>query len=144
MSVGDDRSSQGDRILLIELDTINCLLCCFCEHVQTFNLTSAMIFLSCRIQRNLAHQILALAFKMFMAASAALCFASFLLVPSPELRLKKKKHNKNNSLHAEKMWGLHRGLHSTKQSHCMYYIYTLGNKNIHCIQLYIEIKYHKN
>lgn len=90
MSLGDDRSSQGDRILLIELDTINCLLCCFCEHVQTFNLTSAMIFLSCRIQRNLAHQILALAFKMFMAASAALCFASFLLVPSPELRLKKK------------------------------------------------------
>lgn len=91
VSLGDDRSSQGDRILLIELDTINCLLCCFCEHDQTFNLTSAMIFLSCRIQRNLAHQILALAFKMFMAASAALCFASFLLVPSPELRLKKKK-----------------------------------------------------
>lgn len=27
---------------------------------------------------------------MFMAASAALCFASFLLVPSPEIRLKRK------------------------------------------------------
>lgn len=88
MSLTDDRFSQENRIL--ELNTNNCSLCCFCERVQTFNLTSAMIFLSCRIQRNLAHQILALAFKMFMAASAALCFASFLLVPSPELRLRKK------------------------------------------------------
>lgn len=47
--------------------------------------------LSCGIQRNLAHQILALAFKMLMAASAALCFASFLLVPSPELKMGKER-----------------------------------------------------
>lgn len=80
-----------------------------CEHLQFFYLTSAMVFWSCIIQRNLAHQILALAFKMFMAASAALCFASFLLVPSPEVKWKEKKKQtktttKNLFTSCKNMW----------------------------------------
>lgn len=67
--------------------------------------------LSCGIQRNLAHQILALAFKMLMAASAALCFASFLLVPSPELKMGKERSQ------SVKRYELHSCRHSAKQSH---------------------------
>lgn len=78
----DDRLSEKKNFRAMMLATVH--------SVVIFNLTSAMIILSCKIQRNSAHQILALAFKMFMAASAALCLASFLLVPSPTLGFEKK------------------------------------------------------
>lgn len=88
-----------------------------------------MIFLSCRIQINLAHQILALAFKMFMAASAALCFASFLLVPSPEVRLKKKTLYAVKNVRLAYMFSQYRIVTTVS-------IHTLGNKNIYYIVIH--------